>query len=214
MAARQRWLAGRTGLIAGALRSQTVAAAVTPRAERIAELIDLQPGKRYLDVGCGTGPYAHLLAQRAGLTAPPVCLDLVAADGTADAEAWPEQLPLADNSFDAITSLYYIRRFDDDVVHLFAHEISRVLAPGGAALVMDVAPVRAPWLDAIHRKVVGMDCEEADLRGWARLAALFTECGFDEFNLVPVGPFLFPPIPRIAVQLRLRAIEETDVPSL
>ena len=41
-----------------------------------------------------------------------------------------------------------------------------------------------------------------DLRGWGRLAALFTEVGFDAIDLVNVGPFLLPPIPRVGVLLR------------
>jgi hypothetical protein len=40
------------------------------------------------------------------------------------------------------------------------------------------------------------------LRGWGRLAALFTECGFDAIDLVNAGPFILPPIPRVGVLLR------------
>ena len=45
-------------------------------------------------------------------------------------------------------------------------------------------------------------CAQVDLRGWGRMAALFTECGFDAIDLVNVGPFLLPPIPRVGVLLR------------
>src|SRR4029079_2637802 len=93
------------------------------------------------------------------------------------AVAWPEQLPLRDQSVDCLTSLYFIHRFDDDVVHGFAMELSRVLAPHGAALVLDIAPVKSERLDRFHRRLLAPGCAEVDLRGWGRLAALCTECG-------------------------------------
>ncbi|MCA9823644.1 MAG: methyltransferase domain-containing protein, partial [Dehalococcoidia bacterium] len=90
-------------------------AAITPRADRVIDLINLRDGGRYLNIGCGTSAFAHLLAARAGHTEVPVCMDLVGEPGPVDLVAWPEKLPFPDNSFDHITSLYFIRRFDDDV---------------------------------------------------------------------------------------------------
>lgn len=177
-------------------------ALITPRAERVIGLLELGPGKRYVDLGCGTAAYAHLLADRAGMDEPPLTLDLAPGPGPVDAIAWPEHLPLADASVDALSCFYYIRRFDDDVVHGLGGEISRVLAPGGRALVMEVAPVISKRLDAFHRRLLSPGCGQVDLRGWGRLAALFTECQFDSIDLVNVGPFLVPPIPRLAVLLR------------
>ena len=178
-------------------------AAITPRAERIIELTGLAPGKRYVDIGCGTAAYAHLLAARAGLAAPPICIDLSpAGPGPIDAVAWPEHLPLADASVDILTCLYFIRRFDDDVIHGLGGEIARVLAPGGAALMLEIAPVKNALLDRLHRKLLSPGCAEVDLRGWGRMAALLTECGFDAIDLVNIGPFLLPPVPRLGVLVR------------
>ena len=165
-------------------------------------LLDLSFGKRYLDIGCGTGAFAHLIAARAGMEEPPVTLDLIPSPGPVDVVAVPEHLPFRDGAFDCITSLYYIRRFDDDAVHAFAVELRRVLAPGGACLVMEVAPTRSALLNRVHSLLLSGGCAEVDLRGWGRLAALFTEVGFDAIDLVNVGPFLLPPIPRVGVLLR------------
>jgi SAM-dependent methyltransferase len=200
--ARQEWVFGSTALLARAINSQTGMALITPRAQRIIDLIELGPGKRYLDVGCGTAAYAHLLAAKAGAGEPPVTVDLVAGPGPVEVIGWPEQLPFRDESFDCITSLYYLRRFDDDVTHAFAGEIARLLAPGGSALVMEVAPVRSWLLNRLHARVMGVGCGDVDLRGWGRLAAMFTEAGFDAIDLVNVGPFLVPPIPRVGVLAR------------
>ncbi len=177
-------------------------ALITPRAERIVELLGLAPGKRYVDLGCGTAAYAHLLASRAGMETPPLALDLAAGPGPIDALAWPEHLPLRDASVDVVTCLYYIHRFDDDVVHGLGGELSRILAPGGTALVMDIAPVKNARLNALHTRLLAPGCAAVDLRGWGRLAALFTECGFDAIDLVNAGPFILPPIPRVGVLLR------------
>jgi ubiquinone/menaquinone biosynthesis C-methylase UbiE len=176
---------------------------ITPRVARVIDLIQLRPGKRYLDIGCGTGSYAYLLANRAGLGEPPVTLDLVGGPFPVDALAVPEHLPFANDTFDCVTCLYYIHRFDDDAVHALGQEIRRILAPGGAALVMDVAPVQNGLLNRFHRWLMRAGATDADLRGWGRLAALFTEVGFDAIDLVNVGPFVLPPVPRVGVLLRL-----------
>lgn len=201
--ARERWVFGKTAPIARLVASQPVQAMLTPRPARIVDLIELAPGKRYLDIGCGTGAYAYLLANRAGLQEPPVTVDLAAGPFPVDMVAAPEHLPFADASFDCITNFYYIRRFDDDAIFAFARELRRILAPGGSALVMEVAPVENGPLNRFHTLLMRAGCVTADLRGWGRLAALFTEAGFDAIDLVNAGPFLVPPIPRVGVLLRL-----------
>ena len=129
--AREDWVFGRTGPLARAINSQAAMAAITPRVPRVISLLELAPGRRYLDIGCGTAAYAHLVADRAGLAEPPVTVDLTPGPGPVDLIGWPEKLPFRDNAFDAISSFYFLRRFDDDVTHAFAEEIGRVLAPGG-----------------------------------------------------------------------------------
>ena len=201
--ARERWVFGRTAPIARMLNSQAAMAAITPRVERVISLLALGAGRRYLDIGCGTAAYAHLLAQRAGLDEPPVTVDLVPGPGPVDLFGWPEKLPFRDSSFDSISSFYFLRRFDDDVTHAFARELRRILAPGGSALVMDFAPVKSDRLTWLHSRLLKPGCAQVDLRGWGRLAALFTEVGFDAIDLVNAGPFVFPPMPRVAVLLRV-----------
>ncbi len=203
--ARERWVFGWSGPVARAIGSQAGMAAITPRVGRIVGLLGLAPGSRYLDIGCGMAAFAHLIAARAGLEEPPYTMDLVPGPGPVEFVGWPEHLPFRDRSFDAVTCFYYIRRFDDDVVHGLGRELARILAPGGAALVLEVAPVRGRWLNRLHSWLLRPGCAQVDLRGWGRLAATFSECGFDAIDLVNVGPFLLPPIPRVGVLLRRRA---------
>ena len=201
---RERWVHGRFGWLAHAIGSQAGVAAITPRLQRVVNLLELAPGRRYVDIGCGTTNFAYLVGARAGLADPPITMDIVADSPALDVVAWPEHLPFRDLSVDCLTSFYLVRRFDDDGVHAFAEEISRVLAPGGRALIVEVAPVVNGLLNRFHHWLVAGGCAEVDLRGWGRMAALFTECGFDAIDLVNVGPFLVPPVPRIGVLLRRR----------
>ncbi len=166
------------------------------------ELLQLDTARTYLDVSLGGGGFAELLARGAGSPARPVVLDVSAAVDSVDLVAWPEQLPFRDASFDAVTVLHVLRALDDDAVHGFAEELSRILAPGGAGLIVEFAPVRWGPLNDIHRRIVSGGCAEVDLRGWGRMAALLTECGFDAIDLVELGPFALPPIPRVCVLVR------------
>jgi len=200
--ARERWLAGPQAAFARALDSPAARAALFPRAPRMIELLQLDTARTYLDVSLGGGGFAELLASAAGSPATPVVMDVSASDDAVDLVGWPERLPFRDASFDAITVLHVLRALDDDAVHGLAEELSRILAPGGAGLLVEFAPVRSGLLNDLHRRVVSGGCAEVDLRGWGRMAALLTECGFEAIDLVELGPFALPPIPRVCVLVR------------
>ena len=199
ISARERWLAGPQAAFARALDSPAARAALFPRAQRVIELLQLDTARTYLDVSLGGGGFAELLASAAGSPATPVVMDVSASGDAVDLVGWPERLPFRDSSFDAITVLHVLRALDDDAVHGLAEELSRILAPGGAGLLVEFAPVRSGLLNDLHRRVVSGGCAEVDLRGWGRMAALLTECGFDAIDLVELGPFALPPIPRVCV---------------
>ncbi|MXY36027.1 MAG: methyltransferase domain-containing protein [Dehalococcoidia bacterium] len=201
ISARERWLAGPQAF-GRAFDSPSGRALLFPRAGKMIDLLQLDTARTYLDISLGGGGFAELLARGAGSPARPVVLDVSAAGDPVDLVAWPEQLPFRDASFDAVTVLHVLRGLDDDAVHGFAEELSRILAPGGAGLIVEFAPVRWGPLNDIHRRIVSGGCAEVDLRGWGRMAALLTECGFDAIDLVELGPFALPPIPRVCVLVR------------
>ena len=79
--AREAWISGPSAYLARAINSQPGMALITPRVQRVIDLLDLCPGRRYLDIGCGTAAFADLVAQKAGVQEPPVTMDLAAGPG-------------------------------------------------------------------------------------------------------------------------------------
>jgi|TARA_B110000263_G_C15301246_1_gene508089 SAM-dependent methyltransferase len=190
------------GIPAAVAGSSIARALLIPRGDVISRLLKMGPGKSYLDIGCNTAAYARLLATRAD--APfPVTVD-ISRKASPDLLAWPERLPFSDGTFDCVTSLHLIRRLEDDVVEAFASELARVLAPQGNAIVLDFGPVKSRKLNCLHKYLLSTGSSEVELRGWGRLGALFAEKGFLSIELLELGPYVIPPIPRTAVLLRKR----------
>jgi SAM-dependent methyltransferase len=111
-------------------------------ASPIAAAADVTPGKRVLDVACGTGILARKLATLTGSSQSVVGLDLApgmleVARRVAPDIQWnhgsAESLPFADGSFDAVVSQFGLMFFADRVQAL--REMLRVLAPEGRVAV-------------------------------------------------------------------------------
>ncbi|MGH7640644.1 MAG: class I SAM-dependent methyltransferase [Candidatus Dormibacteria bacterium] len=115
------------------------------------------PGARLLELGCGPGRLASLLATRYHLNVTGVDLDprMVeraransrqvspgARSGPAFLVGDAAQLPFADSSFDVVLSTLSMHHWSDTNAGL--REIARVLRPGGRALVWDLRAGRAP----------------------------------------------------------------------
>lgn len=112
-----------------------------PCAGPLIETLHLQEGDRVLDLACGTGVAGRIAAERVGRTGTVVGVDahpgmLAVArehvpEGPATAwhEATAENLPLEDDSFDAVVCSLGFQFFADKAAAL--REMRRVLAPGG-----------------------------------------------------------------------------------
>jgi ubiquinone/menaquinone biosynthesis C-methylase UbiE len=106
---------------------------------------------RVLDVGCGTGSW--LAAQRAAFGERVELAGIDPSDAmlararsktpTIDLRvASAESLPFADGSFDYVVSRFAFHHFTDKPRAL--DELNRVIAPGGALHLMNIAPERMP----------------------------------------------------------------------
>lgn len=175
--------------------------------------VGLQPGHRVLDLGCGDGAMARLLAERAGLRRPPVGIDVSrqalrrgAAGGAARVElvaAGASRLPFRDESFHLVVAAHLFRHLEDDTLYRTLLEVHRVLKPGGILLGWEFAPTSSRRLNRFHERLLTVRTTTCRLRGFGALAPYALDVGFrhadrKRFRL----PFLFPPIPRVAVMFQ------------
>jgi SAM-dependent methyltransferase len=104
----------------------------------LAKAAHISPGKRVLDVACGTGILARELAPQVGASGSVVGMDLMpgmleVAKQIAPSIEWKqgtaEELPFSDQSFDAVVSQFGLMFFPDRTKSL--REMLRVLSPAG-----------------------------------------------------------------------------------
>jgi SAM-dependent methyltransferase len=162
-----------------------------PLAARFADLAEVRPGQRLLDVGCGPGALTAELARRVGpdaVSAVEPSASFVAAvsarlPGVDVRPSAAEHLPFGDDAFDGALAQLVVHFMTDPVAGL--REMGRVTQPGGivAACVWDHAGGRGP-LTAFWSAVRELDPAADDESGLAgtregHLARLFAEAGLD-----------------------------------
>ncbi len=136
---------------------------------RAADLAQLAPGARALDVACGTGDLALELAGRVGPGGEVVACDFSErmlelarrkAAGFAARHPAPHapvrvewanalELPYADDEFAAVTVGFGVRNFSD--LERGLSELARVVRPGGRVVVLEMTTPRRPPLSWFFR---------------------------------------------------------------
>ncbi len=157
---------------------------------RLLQEMQLGPDDTVLDLACGTGDFVRLLAQR-GLE--PVGLDLSSGmlahvpARFGRVQGAGEALPFRDACFDAVVTGFAVRNFAS--LEAVVAEVARVLRPGGAFGILEVAT--PPWrvARAVHRVYFH---RVAPVIGWA--------VGHDRaaYRYLPASVAFLPSVPELA----------------
>ncbi|WP_054371786.1 class I SAM-dependent methyltransferase [Rhodococcus rhodochrous] len=147
-----------------------------------ADLLDLQLGQRVLDIGCGPGDFARVLAARVGPTGRVVGVDPsrpMIDHATARAGTVPQcefrvgtaqDLDDPDESFDAVTATFSMHHIPEDRRDHALAQFFRVLRPGGRLLLADMFPTDRvrPFAVRVLARAMGHRHGGADVSDVAR----------------------------------------------
>ena len=167
--------------------------------DKIDRLLDLEPGDRVLEVGCGAGHLVKRLAERGidivGIDVNPNAAEIAGTDRVIEMAA--ESLDFPDDEFDAIVSVHAIEHIPE--LEAAVAEMARVLKPGGSALyIYPAEPIMGlyaiPTSIILHGtpfKAREVHCQKL----WpAKLARMMTPLGLSqthsEFNLIKSPQFV------------------------
>jgi SAM-dependent methyltransferase len=151
---------------------ERIAETFAPIHDRVVAALEVEPGTRVLDVGCGTGGVA-LRAARAGASVVGIDISpdqLAKARRAAEEqglaiqfdEGDAQELPYRDGEFDAVASVFGAVFAPDQ--QRTAAELARVSRPGGR-LALTAWPVDE-WSET-HARAGRTFVEDADAREWA-----------------------------------------------
>jgi ubiquinone/menaquinone biosynthesis C-methylase UbiE len=198
-----------------------------------AELLDRakpQPGERVLDVACGTGIVARMVAQQmkgqvhiTGLDLSPAMVEVARSTAAQEGSTieWhvgsADSLPFSDSSFDLVVIQQGLQFFPDHAAAL--REVFRVLVPGGRVTSatwteIDNHPFFIAFAEAVERHFgTSAMYTPFALGDRKKLHALFIDTGFGEIAIERVGRSLRYPSPELFINLGV-ASTSAAVPAL
>jgi sterol 24-C-methyltransferase len=195
-------------------RRLSMAAAMRLMEDRLGEALDLPPGSRVLDAGCGEGDVAVRLATRFGLEVDGVdLLDFNLARARAKAarlglagslrfhQADYADLPFPDGCFDGAYTM-------ETLVHAFDHqralqELRRVLRPGGKLVLFEYSVPPRDELDDWQRAAFDFVVERSAMRSLpaflhGRFPEILADAGFEVLGVEDVSERMWPMLRRLA----------------
>jgi SAM-dependent methyltransferase len=153
--------------------------------------LDVRPGTRVLDVGCGVGRWSRLLAERGarvtGVDLSPTMIDQArrraAVEGVADhCDFRVQDLSRLDveGPFDLVLGVTVLQHIlDPELLHAAVRGMTARLAPGGRMVLLEAAP--AAVVDRCDSTVFRARQRDVYLK-------LFEECGLELRGLTGVDP--------------------------
>jgi cyclopropane-fatty-acyl-phospholipid synthase len=131
----------------------TLEEAQEAKLEMVCRKLDLQPGQRVLDVGCGWGSFAAHAAAKHGVEVVGITLSQPQADyarrragelGLGDRVdiRVADYRELTDEPFDAVASIGMVEHVGASQIDVYARQLARMLRPGGRLLNHGIARLR------------------------------------------------------------------------
>jgi ubiquinone/menaquinone biosynthesis C-methylase UbiE len=158
--------------------------------EMMAEMAEIKPGDKVLDVGCGTGNLTLAAQARAGasgevhgIDAAPEMIEVArskAARSGANVDfqiGLIEQIPFPDGYFDVVLSSLMIHHLPDDLKRKGFVEMRRVLKPNGHLFAVDFEPPTSPWVRALLAHLLSHGMMRVDVREYV---PMMEEAGFEQ----------------------------------
>ena len=173
---------------------------------RVLDRAAIADGEEVLDLACGTGTLALAAQERApgakivGADADPAILKRARAKaskagaGIRFDEAFSNELPYEDASFDVILTTLFFHHLEDDVKRATATEMLRVLRPGGRLVLGDMGRAHGPGMRLavlITVQVVdGFETTRSNVAG--KVPSMLTDAGFADVTVTdrfrtPIG---------------------------
>ena len=191
------------GITIGTPRFYDLTAAVLFRGRRrsyraLLVAADVRPGDRVLDVGCGPGYFARMLAEAAGPEGSVVGVDaapeMVEYAGRKARRLTncrfltgaAELLPVDDGSFDVVVSSLMMHHLPEDQRAGAVGEMLRVLRSGGTLLLADYQPAEG----ALSRLHASLGPVQAMQRRVSPLEPLVADAGFTDLRSGEAPPWL------------------------
>jgi len=133
--------------------ARTLEEAQLAKLELVCTKLDLQPGERVLDVGCGWGSFAIHAAERYGATALGITLSEPQVEyargrarelGLADRVEFrvADYRDLRGEPFDAVASIGMVEHVGEERIDLYAARLAELVKPGGRLLNHGIAQLR------------------------------------------------------------------------
>jgi ubiquinone/menaquinone biosynthesis C-methylase UbiE len=162
--------------------------------------VELHPGERVLDIGCGTGTFAVLLKQKfpgiefVGLDPDPRALQRArqkterAALSAQFDQGFADSLPYPDGTFKAVFSSFMFHHLEHENREQTLREVARVLQPSGTFYLLDFEVADANASDGMR---LFHSSQRLQDNSGSRILELLEKAGFAQRDRFASRPVLF-----------------------